>query len=580
MQVYQIGKYRIIAKLGQGGMATVYLSVVPGPAGVNKLLVVKTLKDELSQDQEFLEMFLNEARLAARLNHANVVQTYEIGIAGSTHFLAMDYLDGQPLHAVLRRATRARMPLDVHVRILAETLAGLHYAHTLRDFDGTALQVVHRDVSPQNVFVTYDGQVKVVDFGIAKAVGASTATQSGVFKGKISYVAPEQASGDPIDARADIFSVGVMLWEAMAGARFAQGDGQTAVLARRLAGNEPRIRDVVPNADPMLADICDRAMAHDRNLRYPTAESLRDALENYLDHARRRVSAREISELMNGLFAEEREAIRQVIDDQMKRLLRETQQALPVPSLDMHGVPSDATPHTYRGSDGREPSLRGLVTLPGHASSADPSLVTGSAPTGPGTLASANLSQRPEAVAGASRAVLVALGVLAALSVVATVAVFLTRSSSPPTVDTISVVASAPATPERIQVSIAFGPEGAVAKLDGVPLSSNPFKAQVARDGSMHRLEVEAPGYEPQTTMVSYDKDVVVAIALTPKAEPAASATTSSGPVPFGPSSKPIGGGTVGAWPVGARPGPMPDSRNPPGTKVPRPIDEQDPYKK
>src|SRR6185436_17380332 len=220
MRAERVGKYRIIALLGQGGMASVFLSVVPGPVGVNKLLVVKLLREEVSHDEDFVAMFVNEARLAARLNHANVVQTYEVGVEGRQHYLAMDYLDGQPLHAVLRKAGRSGVPLEVQVRILAEALAGLHYAHTLRDFDGTDLRVVHRDVSPQNIFVNYDGQVKVVDFGIAKAAGAASNTQSGVFKGKLSYVAPEQAGGDLVDARADVFSVGVMLWEAIARKRF------------------------------------------------------------------------------------------------------------------------------------------------------------------------------------------------------------------------------------------------------------------------------------------------------------------------------------------------------------------------
>lgn len=165
----------------------------------------------------------------------------------------MDYLDGQSLHAVLRKATRGGMPLDLHLRILADSLLGLQYAHTLTDFDGTPLQVVHRDVSPQNIFITYDGQVKLVDFGIAKAAGAASTTQSGVFKGKLAYVAPERAGGDPVDARANLFSVGVMMWEAIAGQRFAQGDGQTAMLGRHLSGNEPRIRQAVPTVDPELA---------------------------------------------------------------------------------------------------------------------------------------------------------------------------------------------------------------------------------------------------------------------------------------------------------------------------------------
>ena len=346
MKAERVGKYRIIALLGQGGMAAVYLSVVPGPLGVNKLLVVKLLREDLSHDAEFVVMFQNEARLATRLNHANVVQTYEIGVEDGHHYLAMDYLDGQPLHALLRKASRGGMPLDVHVRILAEMLAGLHYAHTLKDFDGTSFNVVHRDVSPQNVFVTYDGQVKVVDFGIAKAAGASSSTQAGVFKGKLAYVAPEQASGEAIDRRADLFSVGVMLWEAIACKRFASADSQTAILARRIAGKEPRIRQIVPDADPELADICDRAMAQDPNDRFATAQEFRDALETFLERFSRRIGPREVSQLVSSLFVEEREKIRLIIDEQMKRIQRETNTALPMPSLDVFPGAMDPTPIT------------------------------------------------------------------------------------------------------------------------------------------------------------------------------------------------------------------------------------------
>ncbi|MBK6515318.1 MAG: serine/threonine protein kinase [Polyangiaceae bacterium] len=381
-----LGKYRIIAKLGQGGMATVFLSVVPGPMGVNKLLVIKVLRDELSSDADFLSMFLNEARLAARLNHANVVHTYEVGVAGQHHFLAMDYLDGQPLHALLRKASRARMPLDVHVRILADMLAGLDYAHTLKDFDGTPLHVVHRDVSPQNAFVTYDGQVKLVDFGIAKAAGAASTTQSGVFKGKLAYVAPEQAAGDPVDARADLFSVGVMLWEAIAARRFAHGESQTALLAKRLSGTEPRIRDVVPDADLELADICDRAMAHDPADRFASARQFQDALESFLDRFSRRVGRREVGELISSLFVEERERIRAVIDEQMKRLHRETSTTLPLPSLDALQASAEPPPVTTI-----EPATGRRL---GGPPSAPPSDTSAGLSASHGTLVAANIPPR------------------------------------------------------------------------------------------------------------------------------------------------------------------------------------------
>jgi serine/threonine-protein kinase len=560
MQSDRIGKYRIIAKLGQGGMATVYLSIVPGPVGFNKLLVVKVLKEELSQDPDFLSMFLNEARLAARLNHANVVHTYEVGVEDSQHFLVMDYLDGQPLHSLLRRAARTRMPLDVHVRILADALAGLHYAHTLTDFDGTPLFVVHRDVSPQNVFVTYDGQVKVVDFGIAKAVGAASTTQSGVFKGKLAYVAPEQAGGDPVDARSDIFSIGVMLWEAIAARRFAQGDSQTTILAKRLSGTEPRIREAVPDADPELAEICDRAMAQRPNDRFPSALAFRDALEGFLDRFSRRVGAREVGELISSHFAEERAAIRKVIDEQMKRVMRETAQALPLPTLDMHGGAGDSTPYSKREAI---PSFRNEPTS---LEVPMPQLFehTPGSPSSPGTLATALVSQPPAARSNTTP-ILIGLSALALASAGGVGFILLSSKDAPGQAPAASVAPAASSAPaaEKITISIAFGPSGATAKLDGVPLTASPFVAQVPRDGWMHRLEFGGEGLETKTQMISYDKDLSISVDLAPQATASASASAPpAGPgIPGG--RAPAGGPTTGKDP-----------------KQPREIDEQDPYKK
>lgn len=560
MQTDRVGKYRIIAKLGQGGMASVFLSVVPGHAGFNKLLVVKLLKEDLAQDADFLAMFLNEARLAARLNHANVVQTYEIGVDGAVHFLAMDYLDGQPLHTVIRKAARAKMPLDVHLRILADTLAGLHYAHTLKDFDGTPLLVVHRDVSPQNVFVTYDGQVKLVDFGIAKAAGAASTTQHGVFKGKLAYVAPEQAGGEPVDARADLFSVGVMLWEAIAGQRFAQGDGATAVLARRLSGKEPRIRQVVPDVDPALADICDRAMAPQPGDRFESAEAFRYALEAYLDRGGRRVGSREVGELMVVLFAEEREKIRQIIDAQMKRLLRETATALSLPSLDIFPGAMDPTPITT--IEGRAVAERAAQALRDQRSVSAPPESGAGSPTGTNpTLVAANISQAPPPARSTGRTALIGLAVVALALMGGLVLVLSLKSPPPPKVATPADGAVA----ERIKLSISFGPPGVVAKLDGVPLAESPFVAQVPRDGSMHRLDVQGAGLRSDTRMVSYDRDLLVTVSLAtaePRAEAAASAAPTASPVD----------------PAKRSPGDAPARPRTP--KPAREIDEKDPYKK
>ena len=201
-----IGRYRSIAALGQGGMSEVFLTVSEGPFNFNKLLVVKQLKSDLAEDEQFRQMFLDEARLAARLNHPNVVQTYEVGAEDKRHFIAMEYIDGQALQAVLRRISRKTFPLGAHVTILTHVLSALAYVHDLRDFDGTPLAMVHRDVSPQNVIVTYEGQVKLVDFGVAKSSIAVAQTQAGILKGKAAYMAPEQvraraSTGAPTSSR-------------------------------------------------------------------------------------------------------------------------------------------------------------------------------------------------------------------------------------------------------------------------------------------------------------------------------------------------------------------------------------------
>jgi serine/threonine protein kinase len=186
------GRYRLIAELGQGGMATVYLAVAMGTSGFRKLAVVKLLRPEIAVDQEFVQMFLDEARLCARLSHPNIVQTYDVGVDEVGHLMAMEYLDGVSLHAATAKLARNDGPLTfpLQARILLEVVEGLRYAHELKDYDGRSLDIVHRDVTPHNIFITYDGQVKLLDFGIAKAATSSVRTATGVIKGKLTYMAP------------------------------------------------------------------------------------------------------------------------------------------------------------------------------------------------------------------------------------------------------------------------------------------------------------------------------------------------------------------------------------------------------
>jgi serine/threonine protein kinase len=296
-------------------MGLVYLAVNSGLGGFSKLLVIKELKPELVEDQGFLEMFLEEARLAARLNHPNIVTTYEVGIDSEgiqRPFIVMDYLEGQTLARIIRKKSEM-FSLNMHILIIAEALEGLHYAHTREDFDGSVMSVVHRDVSPQNVFVTYDGQVKVVDFGIAKASDTTVETRTGVFKGKPSYMAPEQLHGE-VNPRSDVFSAGVMLWESLVGRRMWQKKSDVEILTSLLKGQVPDIDEHAPEAPDELRAIVKKALAMSVDDRYESAKVLRDDLITFLAARDLKPTVKEVGLVVAKIFAEQRTTLRNIIE--------------------------------------------------------------------------------------------------------------------------------------------------------------------------------------------------------------------------------------------------------------------------
>ena len=323
------GKYHIFATLGRGGMADVYLSVARGPIGFNKLVVVKRLRAQLADEMAFREMFLDEARLAARLNHPNIVNTYEVGENKESYYIAMEYLEGQPLNKVLKDSIRGRVPLSYAIcaRIAADGLAGLHYAHELTDYDGRPLKIIHRDISPHNLFVTYEGQVKVVDFGIAKAALSSTETEAGVLKGKVAYMAPEQAIGGGIDCRADVFSMGIVLWELVARRRLFQGDNAAVTLHKLMNEPIPNVASVVPSVPSKLDAIIAKALAKDADDRYSSALEFRRALEEFIAVSGESPRPDVIAETMLTLFHETRVEVSSKIRVYMSRFQSEASPA-------------------------------------------------------------------------------------------------------------------------------------------------------------------------------------------------------------------------------------------------------------
>jgi serine/threonine protein kinase len=317
--VYPLGKYIVLAELGRGGMAEVYLALSRGQSGFNKLVVLKLLRSHLAEDPEFLEMFLAEARLAARLNHANIVQTYEVGFEAGRHCIVMEYLEGRTL-TELESATRSNpMPLSYGVRILAEALAALHYAHELCDVDGRPLGIVHRDVSPHNLVVTYDGQVKLLDFGIAKATQDDARTRTGVFKGKLRYTAPERLTTDVNDRRSDVFSVGVLLWQLLTRRHVWAGMNDLSVM-QQLANRTriPSPRSVVADVPKQLEQICLKALDPSPDARFQTAAEMEDALEEFLANESGGITNRTLAKFLGEVFGESRQSFQHVVDQQMR----------------------------------------------------------------------------------------------------------------------------------------------------------------------------------------------------------------------------------------------------------------------
>lgn len=272
-------KYRVVTTLGSGGTALVYLAVAERTAGFQKLVVLKTLLGHLANDPSVADMFRNEARIAARLKHPNVVEVYEVFDDLDQPVLVMEYLRGASLRDLVRKtADRDAIPLRHHIDIIRQSCRGLHHCHELRDFDGTLMHFIHRDVSPHNIYVTFEGEVRLLDFGIAKVQGHDGGTQTGLLKGKIRYMAPEQMMGEELDRRADIYAIGVVLWEAIAGREMWGNVTEGMILHRTVNGDLPEL-EPPEDCPPEFIEIVKRCLAVRREERYETAEQVADALD-------------------------------------------------------------------------------------------------------------------------------------------------------------------------------------------------------------------------------------------------------------------------------------------------------------
>jgi serine/threonine-protein kinase len=518
-----LGKYQLIAEIARGGMGVVYLAMVQGPGGFNKLVVVKELKPELVEEPAFLTMFLDEARLAARLSHPNIVQTNEVGNDGDRYFMAMDYLDGRGLDQIRRRSKVAGFGLSVpmHLRVVCDMLTGLDYAHKMTDFDGSPLNIVHRDVSPQNVFVTFDGQVKLLDFGIAKASDSMYETHAGVVKGKVSYMSPEQGRGWKVDARADVFSAGVMLWEALTGKRMREGKNDQEKLWALVSNETPRASEIKPWVPPELDEICARAMAWNRDERYPSAGAMQQDLERYLISTGMNVTAREVGSCVSELFREDRANTNSVIEAHIARARGGGREKLPIIDVASRAVGSP-TPSGERAMT-RPPFDPELMTSPGTPSARSGEV---SAPVASEQRKAEGRDLRPviiTAIAGVAVGVIVILLVARLTRDPGAVSRADTPAAPPASALPVAPQAPAPAPPPAptpppkpamIDVQFRVSPTTATVSIDGIVVDGNPFAKQFPVDDETHQFRASAPGYVTKQVAQKFNANVTLDLSL------------------------------------------------------------------
>jgi eukaryotic-like serine/threonine-protein kinase len=482
------GKYRVLAELGSGGMARVYLAVSQGLAGFSKLVVLKVVRSDLAAVPELREAFLREARLCARLNHPNVIAVNEVEVLEGLPVIVMEHLQGRSLSSILRRVL-GKVPLDVHLRILMESLNGLHYAHELTDFDGTPLRLVHRDFTPQNIFVTYDGSVKVLDFGLAQVTRHSSHNASDAVQGKLRYMAPEQITTAALDRRTDVFAAGVLLAELITERRFWGDYSDDSIIAQLTSGSIPTPRCTMPSCPPELERICAKALAYDRMNRYQTIAEMQRDIEAYMAKHSERITTQEVGRRVAEWFAPEREYAQQLIESS---LLKETYVSW---SRIAAAPPTDSTtrspPPTSATLTVRDLPLRSFVPV--------------------------------SAYGRATKLWLKRLGIAAGTLSLLGGVLWLSHGKVPQVSNAAIPSASVPAEPLSVTLRILAFPANAFISIDDMSFIENPYNRKVAADRTWHKLLVEAPGYKPHQQRIQYSHSLELEVSLEAEA-PAAQA--------------------------------------------------------
>lgn len=516
----RLGRYELLVPIARGGMARVWAARQHGQRGFQKLVAIKTILPHLAEETDFERMFLDEARIASWVHHPNVCEIYDLGEDNRTLYLAMEWVNGDSLSRVLRASGKTEA-LDPRVaaRILADACAGVHAAHEQTDDDGRPLEVVHRDLSPHNVLLTTDGVAKVCDFGVAKALGQlHDQTSAGQLKGKISYMAPEQIAGAPIDRRSDVFSLGCALYEATTGVRPFRGEQAHMVLHAILSGELQPPTSVVRNYPPELERIVLRALAHRPVLRFPTAERMRFALEEFLAKGRL-VTQSDVAQVVSTRLGEQLE--------HRKERIKQASRAVGLGGWEStgSGMTRDAVDHLSGVNPSRYPSASTFPPVSG---------VYGPRRSVP----PARFVEAQQAQAGAAHYVLAAfVGLLCALLIggggyLVWQARAKVAAPSPPTEIAPPPVEIASAVVVAIELAVRVAPADAILIVDGVELPPGTRSIPRPVEGQTVTLLVRAEGYEDASIAIDASTEEPIAIALRPSGEDTARPVSTSAALP------------------------------------------------
>ncbi|HEX8697728.1 MAG TPA: serine/threonine-protein kinase [Myxococcaceae bacterium] len=541
------GKYELLRKIASGGMGQVFLARERG--AVERLVVLKLILPHLAEDEEFLTMFLEEARLVARLQHQNLVTILDLLEVEGRHCLAMEYVQGDDVRRLDKhsRLKGKLLPTGLVLRIISEAAAGLDYAHKARDAQGHPLRLVHRDVSPQNILVGFDGGVKIIDFGVAKAAGSGQQTATGVLKGKYPYMSPEQASGQSIDGRSDQFALGVVMWELLTGKRLFKGESDMMTLRLVKDCQVPPPSQLNPKLPPGLDEVVLRSLSPTPDKRYPDCGAFRLALEDYVIQLRMPASNAHLSAYLRELYAERIAAesdpakLDQLAEDadldskDKSNPSRSNLRSVPVGSGG--ATPSrvgqaNATP----GTRSRRPTVDALMG-PAHPPRQEPS--RGTVSLGPAPI-ERRFPVVPAAIGGAVVLLLAGAG-----------AVVLLRPGPPvtpppqnqhqnqvvvvppePPVGTQDPVQPPSVEARKVELIITSEPQGASVQLEGQPLGVTPMKLPLMQDAPPVMMTLSLDGYEVATRKVSAKDAPNVQVALERRAVNSSKTPGKKPPVP------------------------------------------------